>query len=186
MSEIEELRGRIAKLEEALNIIAKEAGPHRLYRQPKDGESCPPTIAGIAKKALEPGGVPCIPHDIGVQCLKSLEPLDVVGEPNTLLALVRKAMRELFTLRCERNNWRDISSDLGDIHAANAEIIGRRKSSSIGDRRRMKNICLRVVKRMEGHHPEPPRSVEDVKNRCIEAAEAISEKEKSRDSPAGI
>lgn len=53
-----------------------------------------------------------------IDCLEILKPLDVEGEPNTLLALVEKAMRERDALRGEvarlreANRWIPVSERL--------------------------------------------------------------------------
>lgn len=40
-----------------------------------------------------------VPQDVAAECLQMLAPLDAVGEPNTLWALVHKAMSTIETLK---------------------------------------------------------------------------------------
>ena len=44
-----------------------------------------------------------IPQDIASECLEMLKPLDVMGEPNTLWALVKKAMKTIEIWKAEFN-----------------------------------------------------------------------------------
>ena len=121
------------------------------------------------KKELEDlkKGVPLVSYEIATKCLEALKPLDKEGSPNTLLALVQEAMREI-------DYWKYAAAYMAECHAATAEYDGNLKSVSRFRRNRLATICkkaFRFMKRdMIPTWADKQRPIEDTIKRCEEAA----------------
>jgi hypothetical protein len=170
----DEAQERTAALEEALRRIATETQGLRLrYKTRGKQELSPPLIADFAKEALEASkGIPLIPYETSITCLELLKPLDVEGQPNSLIALVRKAMQEI-------DYWKYVAAYMAECHAATAEYDGNLRSMSKSRRNRLATICKKAVRFMRREAvptwADRQRPIEDTIERCEKAAQWIEE-----------